>query len=208
MGHSKSGGVWLRRKKHDIHSRQARESGWRSRAVAKLRQIDRKHHLVHPAMAVLDLGAAPGSWSQYVARRVGRKGCVVAVDLLPIEDLPGVRAVCGDLSDKRLMRSVLALFPRQRPDLILSDASPQFSGQPSVDIPRALELLRCALDTALACLPPERYCLVKTFQGGGLNELLKEAGRGFARLRLLKPEASSSSSREVYVLAKTAKSSK
>ena len=206
MNRSQSSARWLQRRGRDIYSHQANAHGWRSRAVFKLQEIDRKHRLLRPGMAVLDLGAAPGSWSQYAARQVGCEGYVVAVDLLPIEPLPAVHIVHGDVNDQQLMQSAMEIFPRQRPDILLSDMSPQLSGNASLDIPRALDLLQCALAIAAHCLAANRYCLLKTFHGSGLDECLKRAtSKRFSIVRLIKPKASSPSSREVYVLARTMK---
>lgn len=203
MSRSKSSARWLRRRKHDVYYRWSHERGLRSRAVFKLKEIDDKYSLLHPGMMVLDLGAAPGGWSQYAAQRVAPTGMVVAVDLLPMQALPMVKIVCGDVHDDRLIQSVLAFFHEHRPDIVLSDMAPQWSGNSSLDLPRALDLLQRVFVIALRSLPANHYCLLKTFQGGGLDDSLKNAKQRFASIKMIKPAASSSSSPEVYVLART-----
>lgn len=193
---------WLREHAADPYVRRARAEGWRSRAVFKLKEIDERERLLGPGRICVDLGAAPGAWSQYAARRVGRTGRVVAADLLPLEPLPGVQFVLGDFRDEAVLDAVLEHLPGGEADVVLSDMAPNLSGIDSVDQPRSMYLAELALDLAVRVLKPRGAALIKVFQGAGFRELIAKARGGFAEVRMVKPGASRARSPELYLLAK------
>lgn len=199
---SKSSARWLQEHFSDPFVRKAWAGGWRSRAVFKLEEIDRREKLIKPGMSVLDLGAAPGAWSQYARRKVGRTGFVLATDILPMEPLPGVEFIQGDFRDEQVFEAILARVPEGGFDVVLSDMAPNLSGMDAIDQPRSLYLAELALDIARQALKPGGDVLIKTFQGSGFDELVAEARRNFARVRFAKPEASRARSPELYLLAR------
>jgi 23S rRNA (uridine2552-2'-O)-methyltransferase len=199
---SRSSGRWLREHFADRFVRRAQQEGWRSRAVFKLEEIDRREGLFRPGWICLDLGAAPGAWSQYAARRVGPNGRVVASDVLPMPELAGVEFVQGDLRDEAVFKQLLGLLPQGGVDILLSDMAPNQSGLAVVDQPRSLHLAELALEMAARVLKPGGDALIKTFQGAGFTELLAAARTRFARVKVVKPPASRARSREIYLLAR------
>jgi 23S rRNA (uridine2552-2'-O)-methyltransferase len=201
---TRSSDRWLREHFADPFVKRARAEGWRSRAVFKLESIDQSERLLRPGMVVLDLGAAPGAWSQYARRRVGARGRVVASDILPMEALPGVEFVQGDFRERAVLESLrAALGPAAAGgvDLLLSDMAPNLSGMDAIDAPRSLYLAELALELATLVLKPQGSALIKLFQGAGFPEWVAAARRTFVRLRFLKPEASRARSPETYLLA-------
>ncbi len=190
---------WQRRQAQDSYVKAARRSGWRSRAVFKLRELDERGRLFRPGMRVLDLGAAPGGWSQYAASRIDG-GCVAAVDLLEMRPLPGVSFVRGDVRRAEVIERALACLGA-RADLVMSDMAPNITGIASVDMPRALALAETALDVAAAALTDGGALLVKLFQGEGCDEYIAELKRRCTRVATKKPAASRRESREIYALA-------
>lgn len=198
---SRSSGRWLREHFADPFVQRAQSEGWRSRAVFKLEEIDRRERLLKPGQVCLDLGAAPGAWSQYAQQRVGRKGRVVATDMLPMGDLPGVEFVQGDFREEAVFEQVMSRVPPGEVDVVLSDMAPNLSGVDVIDQPRALYLAELALDMAARVLKPGGAALIKVFQGAGFPELLQSARARFARVKLVKPQASRSRSPEIYLLA-------
>jgi len=198
---SRSSGRWLREHFADPFVQRAQSEGWRSRAVFKLEEIDRRERLLKPGQVCLDLGAAPGAWSQYALRQVGRKGRVVASDILPMSDLPGVQFVQGDFREEAVFEQLMALVPPREVDVVLSDMAPNLSGLDVIDQPRAMHLAELALDLAARVLKPGGTALIKVFQGAGFRELLQSARVRFARVKLVKPQASRSRSPEIYLLA-------
>ena len=198
---STSSSRWLKEHFADPFVRKAQSEGWRSRAVFKLEEIDRRARLLKPGAVCLDLGAAPGAWSQYAARRVGRSGRVVATDILPMPELPGVEFVQGDFRESEVFDRVLELLPDRQVDVLLSDMAPNLSGVDAIDQPRTMHLAELALEMAASILKPGGNALIKVFQGAGFVELLRDARRQFGRVKLLKPEASRSRSPEMYLLA-------
>lgn len=198
---TKSSSRWLAEHESDAWVKRARKEGWRSRAVFKLEAIDDKDRLFRPGMKVVDLGAAPGGWSQYAARHVGKKGRVVASDILPMEPLPGVEFVQGDFREEEPYRALITALGGARADLVISDMAPNISGVKAVDQPAAMYLAELALDFAREALEPGGGLLVKVFQGEGFDEYLSELRHGFGRVVTRKPEASRGRSREVYLLA-------
>jgi 23S rRNA (uridine2552-2'-O)-methyltransferase len=198
---SKSSDRWLKEHFADPFVQRARSEGWRSRAVFKLEEIDRREKLLHPGAVCLDLGAAPGAWSEYARRRVGARGRVVASDILPMAQLPGVEFVAGDFREETVFSRVLALLPQRGVDVVLSDMAPNFSGVDVIDQPRSMYLGELALDMAQRVLKPKGTALIKVFQGSGFKELLEGTRAKFGRVKLVKPQASRSRSPEMYLLA-------
>jgi|SRR5579859_1782483 len=198
---TKSSDRWLKEHFRDPYVQRAQSGGWRSRAVFKLEEIDVRERLLKPGSVCLDLGAAPGAWSQYAARRVGPKGRVVASDLLPMEPLAGVEFVQGDFREEEVFGRLLSLLPQGEVDVVLSDMAPSLSGIDVVDQPRSLHLAELALDMARRTLKPGGDALIKVFQGSGLQELVRCARDEFERVRLVKPKASRTRSPEIYLLA-------
>jgi 23S rRNA (uridine2552-2'-O)-methyltransferase len=199
---SKSSQRWLREHFDDPFVARAQQEGYRSRAVYKLAEIDRRDQLLRPGMRVVDLGAAPGGWSQYAMERVGRSGRVVASDILPMDPVPGVDIVTGDFHEESVLAAILAHLGGEPADLVLSDIAPNLSGTDAVDQPRAIYLCELALDLAVRVLKPNGAFLVKVFQGQGSDEFLRAVRKRFSRVVVRKPEASRPRSREVYVLAR------
>jgi 23S rRNA (uridine2552-2'-O)-methyltransferase len=193
---------WLREHATDQFVRRAKAEGWRSRAVFKLEEIDRREKLLRPGSVCVDLGAAPGGWSQYARDRVGKQGRVVATDLLPMDPVAGVEFVQGDFREEEVLKALLGLVPAPGADVILSDMAPNLSGIDAVDQPRCLELAELALDLAGRILKPRGSALIKLFQGAGFAELVAQARSRFTTVKLAKPRASRARSAEVYLLAK------
>jgi 23S rRNA (uridine2552-2'-O)-methyltransferase len=198
---SKSSERWLREHFSDPFVKRAQAEGWRSRAVFKLEQIDQRERLLKPGMVVLDLGAAPGAWSQYVRRRLGTSGRVVATDLLPMEPLAGVEFLQGDFREDAVFQQLKSTLGAAGVDLLLSDMAPNMSGMNAIDAPRGMYLAELALDMAREVLKPGAGALIKVLQGAGFEELVALARTRFGRVRCLKPEASRSRSPETYLLA-------
>jgi 23S rRNA (uridine2552-2'-O)-methyltransferase len=198
---SKSSDRWLREHFSDPFVKRAQAEGWRSRAVFKLQQIDQRERLLKPGMLVLDLGAAPGAWSQYVRRRLGPAGRVVATDLLPMEPLTGVEFLQGDFREDGVVQELKRMLGDTGVDLLLSDMAPNLSGMDAIDAPRGVYLAELALDLAREVLKPGATALIKLLQGAGFEELVALARTRFGRVRCLKPEASRARSPETYLLA-------
>ena len=202
MARSKSSQRWLREHFDDSYVKLAREKGYRSRAVFKLLEINARDHILRPGMTVIDLGAAPGGWSQAARDLVGAKGRVIALDILPIDSISGVEIMQGDFRQDEVMVTLLSVLGNDQVDLVMSDMAPNMSGMKSVDQPRAVYLVELALDLARKVLVPGGDLLVKVFQGEGFDEMLRELRKHFAKVQTRKPEASRSRSPELYVLAR------
>jgi 23S rRNA (uridine2552-2'-O)-methyltransferase len=202
MARTKSSARWLQRHFDDAYVRKAQQAGYRSRAVFKLLEINERDHILRPGMTVIDLGAAPGGWSQVAAKIVGERGRVIALDVLPMDPLPGVSILQGDFREEAVMAELLKVVGEQRVDLVISDMAPNISGMKAVDQPRAMYLAELALDLARKVLAPGGALLVKTFQGEGIDEFRRELQRSFRTVATRKPKASRPASREVYMLAK------
>jgi 23S rRNA (uridine2552-2'-O)-methyltransferase len=198
---SSSSARWLKEHFADPYVQKAQSEGWRSRAVFKLEEIDRRAKLLEPGAVCLDLGAAPGAWSQYAARRVGAGGRVVATDILAMPELAGVEFVQGDFREAEVLERLLGLLPGRQVDVLLSDMAPNLSGVDAIDQPRSMDLAELALEMATRILKPGGHALIKVFQGSGFEELLRAARGRFGRVRLLKPQASRTRSPEIYLLA-------
>lgn len=185
----------------DEFVRRAKKEGWRSRAVYKLMEIQEKDRLLKPGMTVVDLGAAPGAWSQYAAKLVGSRGRVVAVDLLPMDPLPGVEFIEGDFREPETLDALEAALGENAPGVVLCDMAPNISGLATVDQPRAMYLAELALDFARSRLAPGGALVTKVFQGEGSDALVAEARKSFGTVRMRKPKASRDRSREFYLVA-------
>jgi len=199
---SKSSARWLKEHFADTFVQRAQSERWRSRAVFKLEEIDRRERLLRPGAVCLDLGAAPGAWSQYARARVGPKGRVVASDVLPMPELPGVDFVQGDFRENEVLERIASLLPERAVDVLLSDMAPNLSGVDAIDQPRSIELAELALDMAGRVLKAGGDALIKVFQGAGFEELVRSARRQFGKVKLIKPRASRSRSPEMYLLAR------
>lgn len=202
MGRSKSSNRWLQEHFDDIYVKKAQAEGYRSRAVYKLKEVDDKEHLLKPGMTVVDLGAAPGGWSQYAAEKLGGRGMVIALDLLPMTPLPSVNFIMGDFREEDSLKQLMALVPGDGVDLVLSDMAPNMSGTRAVDIPRAMYLVELAFDFSQTMLKPGGALLMKLFHGTGFDDVVKQARAQFSRVVIRKPQASRARSRETYLLAK------
>jgi 23S rRNA (uridine2552-2'-O)-methyltransferase len=202
MGRSKSSTRWIHEHINDEFVRLAQKEGYRSRAVYKLKELDEKYHLFRPGQRVVDLGAAPGSWSEYVADKVGDRGRVVALDILPMDFLAGVEFIQGDFQDEIVLASLLKLLGEERADLVISDMAPNMSGMDAVDIPRSMYLVELAHDLVKQVLRRGGSFVCKLFQGEGSDAWLKALRADFGGVVVKKPKASRSRSREVYVLAR------
>lgn len=201
-GPRRSSGSWRERQERDPYVRDARREGWRSRAVYKLKQIDERERLLRPGSTCVDLGAAPGGWSQYAAARLDGAGRVIALDILPMESLPGVEFLLGDFTQDGVLLALEGMLAEGRVDLVMSDMAPNMSGNRGVDQPRAMYLAELALDFARRFLKPGGTFLCKLFQGEGFDAFVADARRSFERIKLEKPRASRSGNREVYLVAR------
>ena len=202
MGRSKSSHQWLRKHFDDEFVKRAQREGYRSRAVYKLDEIQQKDRILRPGSVVVDLGAAPGGWSQYAAQQLGDKGRIIALDILPMESLPGVEFLQGDFREDEVLAALLELLDSATVSLVMSDMAPNISGMGAVDQPRSMYLVELAVDFAATVLGKGGDLLFKGFQGEGFDALLKDLRGQYRKILIRKPKASRSKSREVYVLAK------
>jgi len=202
MARSKSSGRWLKEHFDDEYVVKAQQMGYRSRAVFKLLEIQEKDRILRRGMRVVDLGAAPGGWSQVAADLVGPTGQVVALDILPMEAIPGVEIIEGDFREDSVMKQLLARVGGEKVDLVMSDMAPNISGERSIDQPRAMYLVELALDLAHQILAPGGDLLMKVFQGEGSEQFMRGLRDHFSRVIVRKPKASRPRSREVYILAR------
>lgn len=198
----RSSSSWRERQEKDPYVQRARKEGWRSRAVFKLEQIDQKERLLKPGMVCVDLGSAPGSWSQYISEKLNGKARILAVDLLPMDALSDVEFVQGDFLDDEVFGQLLESVGEAGADLVLSDMAPNISGTKAVDQPRSMYLVELALDMARKVLKPGGGFVCKVFQGEGFDEFVRDTRNSFERVRVIKPEASRAGSREVYLVAR------
>ena len=198
----RSSGSWRDRQERDPYVQRARREGWRSRAVFKLEQIVTKERLLRPGMVVVDLGSAPGGWSQYVTQKLDGKARIVAVDILPMDSLPDVEFIQGDFREDDVYKELLERVGEAGADLVMSDMAPNITGTKAVDQPRSMYLVELALDMARRVLKPGGSFVCKVFQGEGFDEFVKDARNSFERVRVIKPEASRAGSREVYLVAR------
>ena len=193
--------TWMNRHVNDPWVQRSQKDGYRSRASYKLLELDDRHRLLKPGGVVVDLGAAPGGWSQVAADRVKPHGVVVALDLLPMEPLEGVQVIQADFEEEAGLATLLAALPEGRADLVLSDLSPNISGVRVADQARSMGLAELALELAQEVLRPGGALIVKLFHGAGFDAWVATARPMFGDLRVRKPEASRAESREVYAVA-------
>ena len=202
MARSKSRNDWMKEHFDDHYVKLAQKLGYRSRSTFKLEEIDKKDKLMRPGMTVVDLGSAPGGWSDYALRKVGDKGTVVALDILPMTPLTGVHFIEGDFREDAALDELNEVVNGQKIDLVLSDMAPNITGVSSIDQPSSMYLVELALDFALTNLTKQGVFLVKVFQGEGFEQYMKAMREGFQKVITRKPDASRPRSREVYLLGK------
>ena len=199
---NKTNKAWITEHVNDAYVQRARAEGWRSRAAFKLTEVDDKDKLLRPGMTVVDLGSAPGSWSQVAARRVAPGGRLIALDLLPMDPLHGVHFIQGDFREDEVLQALAAALEGRQVDLVLSDMAPNMSGIAVVDQARVMLLAELTLDFCAQHLKPGGDMLVKVFQGDGFMELRKALQEQFRTLQMRKPAASRNRSAEIYLLAR------
>lgn len=193
---------WRQRQERDPYVERAAREGWRSRAVFKLEEIDKREKLIRRGAVCVDLGAAPGSFSEYASRQVGPSGRVVAIDVLPMDPIDGVEIVTADFTTPAAAGRLRGLVGARAVDLVMSDLAPNISGMSAIDQPRSMALAEEALGFALEVLKPKGDFLTKLFQGEGFPEYVAGVRRHFGKVRLIKPKASRAESREIYLLAR------
>ncbi|WP_413453659.1 23S rRNA (uridine(2552)-2'-O)-methyltransferase RlmE [Erwinia persicina] len=198
---SASSSRWLQEHFSDKYVLQAQKKGLRSRAWFKLDEIQQGDKLFKHGMTVVDLGAAPGGWSQYVVTQIGSKGRVIACDILPMDPIVGVDFLQGDFRDELVLKTLLERVGDTKVQVVMSDMAPNMTGTPAVDIPRSMYLCELALEMCRDVLAPGGSFLVKVFQGDGFEEYLREIRSLFTKVKIRKPDASRSRSREVYIVA-------
>jgi 23S rRNA (uridine2552-2'-O)-methyltransferase len=202
MARSKSSSRWLQEHFSDHYVKESQKDGYRSRASYKLLEIHEKDRVFRPGMRVVDLGAAPGGWSQVAAEAVGEKGYVLASDILPMDALAGVEFIQGDFTEAEVFEQLLAALGDEKADLVISDMAPNMSGIAGVDQPKAMYLVELAFDMAQHTLKSGGTFICKLFQGEGSDEWLKQVRLRFEKCQIRKPDASRARSREVYLVAK------
>ncbi|MFB9886632.1 23S rRNA (uridine(2552)-2'-O)-methyltransferase RlmE [Balneatrix alpica] len=202
MARSKSSGRWLKEHFDDVYVKKSQQEGYRSRASYKLLELHEKDRLFRQGMRVVDLGAAPGGWSQVVAELVGSQGVVIASDILSMDALPGVTFIQGDFTEDAVYQAILEAMGGEQADLVISDMAPNMSGNSSIDQPKAMYLVELALDLACTVLKPNGIFVAKVFQGEGFQEYMQALRDSFAQVLTRKPDASRARSREVYLVAK------
>ncbi len=198
---SKSSERWLKEHAADAYVKRAHKEGFRSRAAFKLEELDASERLLKPGMVIVDLGAAPGGWSQYAAKVLNGKGSVYALDILPMDPMPGVEFILGDFRESGPLAALKTLLQGRPVDLVMSDMAPNMSGIDAVDQPRQLDLEELALEFSAEVLRPGGVLLAKVFQGAGFDGFLKRVRGEFTRVRMKKPPASRARSAEMYLLA-------
>lgn len=202
MSRSKTSKAWMREHINDPYVQRAKAEGYRSRAAYKLLELDKKDRLLVSGQLLVDLGAAPGSWSQVAVAKLGSKGRVVAVDLLPMAPLPGVQFVQGDFREQEVLDALIVALSGRKADLVISDLAPNISGIGVSDQARSMYLCELALEFARQCLKPGGSLLVKVFQGAGFTEFLAGMRKSFVKVGSRKPEASRGRSSEMYLLGR------
>ena len=202
MARSKTSLGWLKEHFNDPYVKKAQKDGYRSRASYKLLEIQDKDKLIRPGMSVIDLGAAPGGWSQVTSRLIGGQGRLIASDILEMDSIPDVTFVHGDFTEDKVLAEILEAVGNSQVDLVISDMAPNMSGTPAVDIPRAMFLCELALDLATRVLKPGGDFLIKIFQGEGFDVYLKDVRSKFDKVQMRKPSSSRDRSREQYLLGR------
>jgi len=194
--------LWRKRQEKDPYVQMARRDGWRSRAVYKLEQLAVRERLLRPDMTCIDLGAAPGGWSQYVTERLKGRVRIIALDVLPMDSLPSVEFIQGDFTEDHVFEQLLACLNGAKADLVMSDMAPNITGTKAVDQPRSMYLAELALDLAGKTLGRKGNFICKLFQGEGTDAFIADARRSFDKVRVLKPRASRAGSSEIYLVAR------
>jgi len=202
MARSKSSNQWMQEHFDDEYVKKAQAMGYRSRSTFKLVEIQEKDKIIKPGMNVIDLGAAPGGWSEYARKIVGKKNKVIALDLLAIDPIQGVDFIQGDFRENEVLDELMRVLDGVAVDLVMSDMAPNISGNKAMDQPRSIYLAELALDTAQTVLTKGGTFLIKMFQGEGFDEYKKEVTKSFASVAIRKPKSSRPRSKEVYILAK------
>lgn len=202
MARSKSSHRWLQEHVNDPYVKQAQKDGYRSRSSYKLIELNDKDRLIRPGMLIMDLGSAPGGWSQVAGKLVGEKGRVLATDILPMDPVKNVDFIQGDFTDEAVFNRILEALNGAKPDLIISDIAPNITGIDSADQGTSIYLVELALDMVRRVLKPKGNFVVKVFQGSGSDAYLKDVRTSFEKVSVRKPAASRSRSREVYVVAR------
>jgi len=202
MARSRSSGRWLSEHFSDEYVKQAQALGYRSRAVFKLKELDERDKLLKPGRVVVDLGAAPGGWSQLAAERIGKKGAIIALDLLPVEELPGVTFIQGDFREEAVLHQLRDILDGRAVDLVLSDMAPNMSGNRGVDQARGMHLAELALETVREILKPGGDFVTKLFQGPDVDEYVRSVRGLFTKVSVRKPKASRDRSPEVYLVGR------
>lgn len=202
MARSKSSGRWLDEHVNDPFVKQAQVDGYRSRASYKLLEINKKDRLIHPNMVVMDLGSAPGGWSQVAANLVGHKGRVLASDILPMDTVAGVEFIQGDFTENPVFDQIMEALGDSKVDVVISDMAPNLSGVAVADQAASIYLVELALDLACQVLKPKGSFVAKVFQGEGYDEYLKAVRAVFDKAVVRKPDSSRARSREVYIVGK------
>lgn len=202
MKRTKSSKRWLEEHFNDIYVKKAQAEGYRSRAIYKLKEIDEKEQLLKPGMTVVDLGAAPGGWTQYISQKLDGRGTIIALDILPMDHLADVSFILGDFREEAVLQELTSMVPVNGVDVLLSDMAPNMSGNTHVDILSSMYLAELAFDFGCTMLKPGGVLLMKVFHGTGFDELVKNVRSRFSKVVVRKPQASRSRSRETYLLAK------
>lgn len=194
--------TWIKQHVKDPYVKQSQRDGYRSRASYKLLEIVEKGRYIKPGMVVVDLGSAPGGWSQVAAKLVGHKGCVVAVDILPMDPVAGVSFIQGDFTEEEILNQLLDEIGNRPVDLVISDMAPNLTGMKAVDQPAMIYLAELAVDLVQQVMTEDGIFIAKLFQGEGFDEFVRNTRTVFNVVSLKKPDASRSKSREVYLVAK------
>lgn len=192
---------WLKEHFDDHFVQEAKKQGWRSRAVFKLEELNNKDKLLNNGDCVVDLGAAPGGWSQYAASLIGNSGRIVACDLLPMDHIPNVDFLQGDFRDEEILNALLEILDGKAVDIVMSDMAPNMSGTSNLDQTRAMYLVELAFDMCHQVLRKGGRFVVKAFQGEGFDAYLAEVRKAFSSVKIRKPDSSRARSREVYIVA-------
>ncbi|WP_420592067.1 23S rRNA (uridine(2552)-2'-O)-methyltransferase RlmE [Bacterioplanoides sp.] len=199
---SKTSANWLKEHVDDMYVQMAQQDGYRTRASYKLLELDEKDGLLKPGSTVLDLGSAPGGWSQVVANKLDGSGVVIASDILPMDNIADVTFIQGDFTEDAVFEEIMTAIDDRPVDLVISDMAPNMSGMASIDQPGAMYLVELALDMARQTLKPNGNFVAKVFQGEGFDEYLADVRQSFSKVLIRKPKASRARSREVYIVGK------
>lgn len=206
MKRSKSSKRWLTEHSADVYVKKAKAEGKRSRAIYKIQEIDIKYNIIKPGNTIVDLGAAPGGWSQYAFEKISlskskQQSKIIAVDILPMSPIPGVEFIQGDFREEDILQKLIAIIPKHTIDVLLSDMAPNMSGNKEIDIPKAMYLAEITLEFGENMLRPGGTLLMKVFHGSGFDELIRLVRKLFTKVIIQKPQASRARSKETYLLA-------